>query len=110
MEIEDNYLAKSSLIFSPHNYLKFLFVFTVQVELPNLPPEDKGFEFSFTAVDLAPEEEALLEIVWTPTEAGTWRESIPVRTSSKLKSEFVLLCSSIDPQPKKVCCVLYIFT
>lgn len=75
---------------------------TVFVELPTLPSEDRGFEFSFTEVELRAEEEAILEIVWTPTEVGSWRESVPVRTTSKLRSEFVLISSSIDPKPKKV--------
>ncbi|XP_034231322.1 protein abnormal spindle [Thrips palmi] len=71
------------------------------VELPSLPPPDRGFEFSFTEVELGADEEAILEIVWTPTEVGSWRESVPVRTSSKLRSEFVLICSTTVPQPKK---------
>lgn len=74
---------------------------SISAELTTLTAADHGFTFSFTSIELAAGGEALLEIMWTPTEAGSWRESIPVRTSSKIKSEIVLITSSISPQPAK---------
>ncbi|KAK3908959.1 Protein abnormal spindle [Frankliniella fusca] len=70
-------------------------------ELLNLPAVDRGFEFSFTSFDLAGAEEACLEITWVPTEAGSWRDTIPVRTTSKFKSDIIIVSSSINSQATK---------
>ncbi|XP_052129925.1 protein abnormal spindle isoform X2 [Frankliniella occidentalis] len=70
-------------------------------ELLNLPAKDRGFEFSFTSFDLAGGEETSLLITWVPTEAGSWRDTIPVRTTSKFKSDIVIISSSFNPHVKK---------
>ena len=54
-----------------------------------------------------PAETKEIHITWTPQKEGNMRESLHWRTSIGVRSQTVILGSCINPQPKKVQCLLF---
>ncbi|KAJ9587882.1 hypothetical protein L9F63_018694 [Diploptera punctata] len=71
------------------------------IQLEKLPPEESGFKFSDTHFIVDGCQEKVLEIEWTPTEAGKWRYVIQVKSNHRLKLDITITCSCVDPRKGK---------
>ncbi|KAJ4445160.1 hypothetical protein ANN_06961 [Periplaneta americana] len=73
----------------------------VEVELDRLPPKERGLLFSDVDFTVEAHGQKLLQVTWSPPEAGSWRHMIKVKNSYCLKLDIAIACSSVDAQKGK---------